>query len=159
MPRREDILNELEEIAPHLREIKSDGFQVPEGYFEDLPKLVFARIRQEDLIVPERIKQQRFFSHLLEELALLLQARYAALTFASIALLLIAVFLLSKSNSSINTLALEDLERAEIVQYIENNLEEFEEELFLLEKESNPENDYLESVLEEIDVNTLEELF
>ena len=159
MPHREEILNELGRNAPNLRDIKSDGFRVPEGYFEDLPDLVFARIAQEELIVPERTEQQGFFEQWLAPFAYLLQPRYAALELAGIALFIAAVFLFSKSKIKINTLALEDLEQSEVVQYVENNLEEFEEELFILDSEPTPQNEYLEGILEEIDINTLEELF
>lgn len=159
MPHKEEILNELGDRTPYLSEIESDGFQVPEGYFEDLPDLVFARIAQEELIVPERVEKRGFFDSLLEQFAYLFQPRFAALALASIALIIMAIVLLTRSNPKVNTLALEDLERAEIVQYIESNLEEFEEELFISEDKPSPDNEYLESVLEEIEVSTLEELF
>ena len=46
-----------------------------------------------------------------------------------------------------------------MLQYVESNIDELEEEWFILENEPSPENEYLESVLEEIDISTLEELF
>ena len=159
MPHREEILNELEGNAPHLRDIRSDGFEVPEGYFEDLTDLVLAKIEQEELIVPERAERQGFLSELLAQFAYLLQPRYAALALASIALVIAVIFLLTRYNPQIDTLALEELERSEVVQYIESHLDEFEEELFILEDEPAPNNEYLEGILEDIDINTLEELF
>ncbi|MEM6700079.1 MAG: hypothetical protein AAF599_16875, partial [Bacteroidota bacterium] len=79
MPHREEILNELEGNTPNLYRIKSDGFEVPEGYFDDLTELVLAKIEQEKLIVPERVERPNFLSNLLDQFAYLLQPRYAAI--------------------------------------------------------------------------------
>ncbi|MEM8524746.1 MAG: hypothetical protein AAGG68_08880 [Bacteroidota bacterium] len=160
MPQREDILKELGNDAPHLQGIEGEGFQVPEGYFEQLPNLVFAKIQAEETLVSSAKKKRlNALDVLLNKLVIFSQPRHATLAFASLALLVAAIFLLTKRNTAVETLALEDLERAEVVQYIESNLDEFEEELFLVEVEYAPKNEYLESILEEIDVNTLEELF
>ncbi|MEL6943424.1 MAG: hypothetical protein AAFO82_12210 [Bacteroidota bacterium] len=159
MENREDILKELGENAPQLSKIKGDGFSVPEGYFDDLSELVLTRVKQEVATTARVPQKQGFLDALLERLSALLQPQYAAIALGSIAVLLTTVFLLSRSNSTIETLAFEDLKQTEVVQYIEGNLDTFEEELFLQENTPIPENEYLEGILEELDVNTLEELF
>ncbi|MEM9887099.1 MAG: hypothetical protein AAF849_14490 [Bacteroidota bacterium] len=157
MSKKKEIQNELEELAPELLKIEETGFEVPDNYFELLSDTVFKRI--ESTAAPETSSVNTIFDFgsWIHQIRSLFQPQYA-LALLGIALLLIGIFALMPSQkiasdaTANRDIALED---EEILQYVEENIEDFDESLLLSSLESQ-EEEYLEILLEEA---SLEELF
>jgi hypothetical protein len=176
MKHKEDILNELEELSPRLAQIKREEMplEVPATYFAELQRDVLWQIRQEQRAAaqPEtKPAPANWFAWF----DFLRRPRYAV-AFATLAVLLVAAIwvLAPRAGSSDNGLnpAFATLTEAEALEYIEDNVQDFDVELLaqfanldLLEATatsgwSDEEwDDILDALLDEADIQTLEELF
>ncbi|MEM0992535.1 MAG: hypothetical protein AAF847_10325 [Bacteroidota bacterium] len=155
MSKEKEIRKELRAIAPELLKIKASGFELPDDYFQQLPDQLFERIKTVEASSRNVTKPVSKLDVLIHRMQWLLQPQYA-LAALSIVLLIVSVFYLqppaSKATATSASLA---LEQEEIAQYVEENIEDFEETLLVssvaLDKTTN-----WEELLEEIE---LEELF
>lgn len=173
MKKDKDIQQELEVLSPLLFNMKKEEtiqpFQVPEDFFSNLPDRVLEQTVTEQVSKPKPQAFQTWWKTLQNYLDVLFQPRYAV-GFATIALLMVAAFYLTSEESmKADMIALEDLSSEEIDTYISQNIEEFQEELLegeaetaLFQSETSLDvedaelEEYLDDVLEEVDVNTLE---
>lgn len=153
------LRKELEETAPflaHLKE-KPDGLSVPDGYFEQLPRSVLERIADEDAASVRRISPIWF--------------RAAAA--ASVILLAgVAVFLFRPAQPEYSPESVA-LTADEVHQYITLHIDDFDLDLLLQFADNgtghsgwfedtgleDPEmKQYMDELLDDIDLETLEEL-
>lgn len=173
MKKDKDIQQELEELSPLLSNMKKEGtiqpFQVPEDFFSNLPDMVLEQTTTEQVSKPQAQVFQSWWKTLQDYLNILFQPRYTV-GFATIALLMVAAFYLTSEESmKVDMITLKDLSSEEIDMYISQNIEEFQEELLegeegvtLFQSETDLDvedaelEEYLDDVLEEVDVNTLE---
>jgi len=147
------LRKELEKEAPFLAGLKDkpEGLSVPEGYFDQLQKDVLKRVAK---LEKPRSKTIRLWP------------RIAAA--ASVLLVLgLAIFLFQPSNPAETTFTLTD---EEVHQYISQNIEDFELDLLmeyvavsdqssgLFDDAELELEEYMDELLDEIDMETLEEL-
>ncbi len=133
---KENIDKELEQLSPLLHEMrkKSEGFQVPEGYFAQLQANVLEQIKGEtppimaQTPIPSAVQQKSsWWTQLMEQIDWLLQPRYAV-GFASIIFLMAAGWFLLKPSNSDNCNELACVPEDEIQQFLEENMDEIETE-------------------------------
>jgi hypothetical protein len=171
----EDIRQELEELSPHLLQLKeqAEGFSVPPQFFEHLQNTVWEKIQAPEAPVsaPARSGSQ-WRQELWAQIQVLRQPRWA-LSLATVLLLVwgaIALYQNAVSPSATLSTQLASVDPAALNQYIKDNLDEFDTET-LLEFAASPENSarfehltpeelqqYLNEVIQEMDVETLQEL-
>jgi len=167
-------MEELEELSPFLHQMKEKGdpFKAPQGYFEGLPDQVLARLREEEAPATE-LGMPRSLQGLLDQLGWLLQPRMA-LAISSVLIILVAAwFLLRPDGASSTTPDFASLSAEEIQNYIQSNIEDFDEET-LMEVAHEPGNinlipqdaieteeldQYLDRMIDQMDTRELEELF
>lgn len=176
MKHTEAVLKELEELSPRLAQIKRAETPVepPAAYFSELQREVLWQIHQEQQAAA-RPAVKPAPGNWVAWLDFLRRPRYA-LAFATFAALLVAaIWVFSPSAGSFDNgtdSALTTLTEEEALAYIEANVQDFDLELLaqftsldLLDATaaagwSDEEwNDILDSLLDEADLETLEELF
>ncbi len=172
MSEREEILNELKDIAPELAKFKEEqsgtGFEVPAGYFNDLKQVLMQEIQPEVNQQTVTKQQPSWWEKVLEGLQSLLQPK-PALVFATVALLIAAGIWFSQSPDSMQQVGtnLAFHEDDEVEAYVMANIEEFETddliemyaETFQEESEEAVTEDNLEEILQEMDDEDFEELW
>lgn len=176
MKHTEAVLKELEELSPRLAQIKraETPIEPPVAYFSELQRNVLWQLRQEQQAAA-RPAVKPAPANGFAWLDFLRRPRYA-LAFATFAALLVAaIWVLSPRTGSLDNgtdSALTTLTEEEALAYIEANVQDFDLELLaqfadldLLDAPaaagwSDEEwNDILDSLLDEADLQTLEELF
>lgn len=130
-----------EEIPKFLKDLKAkgDGFNVPEGYFDDMENAVFARLKSAgdlDRPVPRRVeKRPKLWASFIRPKAAMAYA-------AALALLLAAVWFVRQQTVDVPELPVAsiDLSEEELEAYLLENAHEFEpEQLASLEIDPAPE--------------------
>lgn len=123
---KQDFLND--ELPPFLKDLKEkgDGFNVPEGYFEELEDAVFDRLNAVgDLGKPvyKPVKTRRLFP-------LFIRPGVSLALAAALALILTAVWFVRQPTTPVqeNAFASTDLTEDDIETYVLENLHEFEPE-------------------------------
>ena len=157
-----DIQDELQDISPLLAKMRKeeDGFSVPEDYFDYLSNSVLEQIKLEpksSITKKEKVRSPWF--------AFLIKPRFA-ISLTTVTLILGVVFW-NNFQMGINN-QLTEISSQEIESYVASNLEEFETELFMNETlieelgeiqiEGELIDEYIETVIDEIDEETLEQL-
>ncbi|MBX2875046.1 MAG: hypothetical protein KTR30_23180 [Saprospiraceae bacterium] len=170
MSEREDILNELKDIAPELAKFKEEqsgtGFEVPPRYFNDLKQVLMQEIEAE--VGHSKGKgQANWWQGVVAGLQSLLQPR-PALAFATIALLIAAGLWFSQSQDSLQQVGTDmALNDEDVEAYVMANIEEFDTDIlidmyaetFQEESEDPVTEDNLEEILQEMDDEDFEELW
>lgn len=163
MKYKKEILEELEELSPFFAKMKeqepSDGFKLPENYFEFLTDSVMEQVKLEPNPISQKvIKKKNAWYHFFFQPQLLGATGLALM-------LIIALFFYNQPKASTLEVGLSSQEAA---IYISNHLDEFDTALFLkddlfleigeVEFETEELNQYLEEVIDELDDATLEQL-
>ncbi len=181
MDRKDDLQEELNKASPFLADLrkKGDGFTAPKNYFKTLPDEVLKRIGKDALRAKTPVRQKRnWLDEIIAGIQFLLQPRYAVAV-ASVLLLIVAfIFLFQQPNEpqpfAINTkmVAIEDISFDEMNTYVAENIDDFEEDLLVQDGFSVGEmgsisnfhvedreiENYLDGVIDEIDLSELEEI-
>ncbi len=171
MDKRKELENELQELAPLLRELKTkgDGLSVPKNYFRTLPDQVLEKARKEGLIAtPWPIRLARSLVQVLQSLQFALQTRPAIVLAGLAALLVFVGVLFFQPTPPTQTAGLEEVPTEAIARYLNAHIEEIDESLLLstgLEAgedllsspETSPEDQMIERLLEEVDLTEMEE--
>jgi hypothetical protein len=176
MKRKEDIRKELEELSPFLAKLKKekDGFEVPVDYFQGLSDQIMDRIKAEEQPAPQASPATpAWVTQVKQAIQWLVQPQYA-LAIASVAILLVAGWWWNQSNTlrpSSDALFAE-LSQEDILNYIDQNIENFGTELVTAVEQSPGTQDilpavpleeeaveeYLDEILNELNDEELEEL-
>lgn len=163
MDKRNEIREELNELSPFLSKLKDkgDGFTTPVNYFDSLS----AEIMQKTGL--NKQKQPGIWEQFINSLHLLLQPRYA-MALASLAILIVAGLYFLKPNTTNSSFQpiMAELTTEEIGDYITSHIDEFEMELLVEAEEEEVEipveqqemEEYLDNIIDEIDIEELEEL-
>lgn len=172
--KKENIKKELEALSPLLsrlrKESTEEGFSVPPRYFKELPGEVMDRLQRES--ASHRRSWQASWQHLLAWLF----RPGVALALASLVLAIAAgIYLLAPRPASGETVEnlLASLTPEEVEAYVNANLETFDTELVVEMAAASPDisilpgdelkgeelDQYLDKLLQEVDEQTLEELF
>lgn len=172
-----DELREELEGSPFLQKMKSkgEGFKVPANYFKNLPDEVWKQVK------PVAPPKESWLDRVELFLQNLWQPRYA-LALAAVAAVVVAAVCFFKektpesASQPIAAVRLEDISDEELNAYVSNNIGDFDRTLFtendLAEQEAEPQpqppdpakpnleemEEYLDEVIDEIDVEDLEEL-
>ncbi len=183
MKNSDELRDELND-SPFLKKMKEqpgEGFNVPKHYFQQLPDEVMRQMKQPaPAIVPSGLG----WLERIEQFVLgLMQPRYA-LALASVLVLVAAVVFLKEKNavnnlSALAELQLEDISDEELFAYVSNNISDFDRSLVV--EASAPEvpesvqpkkptfkaevakpdveemEEYLDEVIDEVDLKDLEE--
>ena len=170
MSEREEILNELKDIAPELVKFKKEqsgpGFEVPPRYFDNLKQVLMQEIQTEANQNPVR-KTSVWWNNFLQGLQSLIQPK-PALALATIALLVVAGIWFSNSNNALPQLGGEmALNDDDLEAYVMANIDDFETdvlidmytETFQEETDEPVTEDNLEELLQEMDDEDFEELW
>jgi hypothetical protein len=172
--RKNEIKEELKNLSPMLSQLKEqdDPFKVPQGYFKQFQEAMLEQLKE-----PERNTDKAptpwSLQNLLDQLTWLFQPRMA-LALSSVLILLIAGWFLFNKNTSVQSQELNfaALSVEEIQQYIDSNLDDFDEETVkqIAQDDQNIQmiprngieteelNRYLDGMMEELDPEDLEEL-
>ena len=144
MNKKDLIQQELNEM-PLLQEQlgQAEGYQVPDGYFNDLEKNILDQISQET--IPAQSSRTKLFS------ISSIWGRAAA-----IALLIGGSLFIWQKNMSSPIAVTTDLSKEEIYMYISDNLQEFDEDLLLDQVATTPSD--ISNLSEEEQEFFLEEL-
>ena len=156
MNKKKEISEELKEIAPNLSILKNkqDAFKLPDNYFANFEADLLQQVQQE--VIPIRSTTSNLF-----KITSTLRKLAAIFLMGGIGL-----FLWKQSaSSSIDT----TLSSEEIANYIADNMEEFEEDLFLeelykrqlvtdIDLNNNEIEIGIDDLLEELDEADLEDL-
>ncbi len=162
--RKDDIQKELREISPFLADLKKTegGFKVPKDYFEQLPEQIMERVQPGRTVTTEPAAQPSWWDRTLNSLALLLQPRYAT-ALAAIALLLVAVWIWQKPSPSTPELASNNNDS--LMEFIEDNIDEYEADYLISVIETGDDNEeettvtpLLDVIIDDLDDTELEEL-
>jgi len=156
MNKKKEISEELKELAPNLSALKNkqDAFKLPDNYFANFEVDLLQQVQQE--VIPIRATTSNLF-----KITSTLRKLAAIFLIGGIGLFLWK----QSSSSSMDT----TLSSEEIASYIADNMEEFEEDLFLeaayerqLVTGTNLNNNEIEigidDLLEELDEADLEDL-
>lgn len=174
MDRKNEIRQELEEIAPLLADIKKDknGFRVPEHYFTQLQDDVLQRV---NLVHGEAASAPSFLQKMLRDSVLtihwLLQPRYV-LRLAGFGLVLalgIYVFFPKSATSEKEYLA--NITQVEVTEYVHQHIDEFELEDMLEVSEidassllpvaGSPDDfpeEYINDIIDDFNLDELQEI-
>lgn len=183
MNEKDHIREELEGLSPLLaraREMESWKKQQHPGadYFQSLPDEVLRRAKAEESLYGSRTSTEAIQKETAISWWGWLQSGWRpwGLSVGMIALAVILVYQLMPTNTSasVNTLAqLDDLESETINEYVNNNISDFELDLFIeaeltddaivneiLSTDISDEalDQYLEDILDEVDLDDLEEI-
>ena len=176
---KEEVKEELKDLSPFLYQIKGKGsaFKVPEGYFSQLQDQILDQVKAMPEASPKTNRAWKaniFIPGFFDQLNALLQPRMA-LTLASVIVIMVAAWFLVRSGEgpvsgepSFASLSVE-----EIQNYIDANLDDFDEEIIKEVAQDNnnlniiPNNtfnteeldQYLDQVIDQLDPKELEELF
>ncbi len=164
MKKKDEIREELNELSPLLARMKKENsFKVPRNYFESLPDKVMEQVCPQPQT--QQAPQIGWLDRLLENLAVLLQPRYAV-GLATIAILIVAgVFYLQKPG--VDQPGGFD---SPLAQYISDNIDEFDAEMIYeltasglngndtFDETTDPSDEYLDEYIDELDDSDLEEL-
>jgi hypothetical protein len=185
MKNNDELRDELDDL-PFLKKIKEQppigGFQVPKNYFKHLPDEVLRRAKQSE---PVPMPQPNWLERVEQLVAGLFQPRYA-LAFASVMALVVAgIYFMGKNGldtaQPIAAVQLADISDDELFAYVSDNIGDFDHDLVLetagpelpevktqakpsLHKTKAPRpeveemEEYIDEVIDEIDVEDLEEL-
>ena len=174
MDKKNEIRQELEEIAPLLKDIQIDknGFRVPENYFTQLQDDVMHRVNS----VPEAaISAPSFLQKMLRDSAhtinWLLQPRYV-LRVAGLGLVLalgIYLFFLKSATSEKEYLA--NITPAEVTEYVNQHIDEFELDDMIEVSEIDPSSfspvagssdefpeEYINDIIDDFNLDELQEI-
>ena len=156
-----NIHDELRNIAPELSKMKSsEGYSVPPVYFKELQDKVMGKIQNE-----QKAPAGSWFSEFVEHF---FTPRYA-LALATVALIIVAGVVLKNGGNETSMFASISVDDA--YEYVYNNIDEYETvDLYtltdteyadnVLDDFSNEELNYaIDALLEDIDSESLEELF
>lgn len=172
--RKNEVKEELKELSPFLYKLKEKEapFQVPEGYFNQLQDELLEQFKP-SLEQVHSSRQSWNSQKLLDLIGWMLQPRMA-MAVASVLIVLVAAWFLLPTNSGSHNqeLSFASLSSEEIRNYIDNNLDDFDEETVkeVAQDDQNiqwiPQNDidteeldrYLDKMIDEIDPRELEEL-
>lgn len=174
MSEKEKIKKELDDLSPLLSKLKQDSdnpFGVPNHYFESLQDEVLRQVSVEQVDVQVVEPGPSWLDRLVEQLQWLFQPRYA-MAMATVAILIVAGIFFFRGETSSPGLALQDLSEEDITDYISSNIEDFEVDLLveamgdeidpaLLPKpdlEDAELEEYLDEIIDEIDLEELEDL-
>lgn len=164
MKEKDEIRKELEELAPGLSKIKREQpFQVPPIYFKELPEEILEKARRQPT-------GPAWWSSLSEWMGSLLTPQRLVWQLAAVAVLLVAGIWMIRSNQEVNDLPnIADLSVEEMQVYVNNNIDEFDVDILL--EESNLtyidvplldstaiEQEYLDEILDDLDLDDLEKL-
>ena len=160
------------------------GFQVPKNYFKHLPDEVLRKAKEP---VSAPVTQPNWMERVAQSVASLFQPRYA-LAFASVLALVVAGWFFFGGNNGdeplpIAAVQLSDISDEELFAYVSDNIGEFDRDLVLeatgpdlptIKPNSNPKpslpktaapkpeveemEEYIDEVIDEIEVEDLEEL-
>jgi hypothetical protein len=172
--RKNEIKEELNNLSPMLHKLKEqdEPFKVPQGYFNRFQEDLLGQLKETEQS-ENKAPAPWSFQTLLDQLAWLLQPRMA-LALSSVLIVLVAGwFLFNKNTESHNQeLNFAALSVEEIQQYIDSNLDDFDEETVQQVAQDNqtiqmiPHNgidtkeldQYLNDMMEDLDPEDLEEL-
>ena len=167
MTYKKEIDEELREIAPGLGDLKGkEYFSVPHNYFKQLPDRVF-----------EQIRTEQAQPGLLERLGYTLAAWFApvkqpqyALAYAAVLVLIVAAVFLNQSPKTQDLFA--EISSEEAFEYVLANIDDYDAlDIYALRAPSDDPigglNDIpteelgeaLDGLLDELDIESLEELF
>jgi hypothetical protein len=169
-----EVQKELQELSPFLAQMRKQdaGFTVPENYFKDLT----GEILQKTIATETKLKgtsNGRLWDFL-SSLQIPWQPRYA-MAMAALALLIIAglVWLRPTAGDHSLDIAWSDLSVEEMTGYVQANIQEFdletlvevapdmETQSILRGTEIEPDflDNYLEEIIDDVDIEELEEFF
>lgn len=169
MKKNKEIQEELEGIAPFLAGMdKQEGFKVPQNYFEQLQNDVLDQVRLNTETTPVKINTVSWSDKIVDFFAALLQPR-VALSFASIALLIVAGFIFMEDTAQTNFASISD---EEAHNFISANIDDIDADYFLEAGLTDKDIDelsstlfneagideYMDEIIEDIDDHLLEEL-
>ena len=167
MKNRENLLEELKEIAPNLAKMKRQkvDFQVPENFFEQLSDKVIEQYKAENQMVslPKK-KTKTQLDHWLDVLQQLFQPK-PVMALATVILLIVAgLFLLQSPADSGAEISLSEIPIEDLEDYLNENIEEFDATLLvdgsedLWQGDRAQEDDYeqfFEEIIEEYELEDL----
>lgn len=162
MKHKKEIQDELDELSPFLSELKQkeSGMVVPEYYFDFLRESVMEQVA----LIPKPASPALSIASPVWYAFLFNKRILSGL--AMILLLLTTVFLFRNQPIAESTFA--EISSEEAINYVAANLEDFETTLFIegdfieevneMELEHTEIDLYLEEIIEDLDVETLEQL-
>ena len=173
MENQDDIKKELEQLSPLLRGLKEKGtgFSVPENYFQQLPDQILEQLKPS---TQERVTARPIWLENFQQFMLsLFQPRFA-LALASVLILVVAIIFINPGSNEEVAMSI-DLTEEEISAYIADNIEEFNIDMLIEGGEidlgvisptntlSNPEeedlDEYLDEIIDDLDLEELEDMF
>lgn len=169
-----EVQKELQELSPLLAQMRKQhaGFAVPENYFQDLT----GEILQKTIASTTKAEEKRTGAivAVLSSLRIVLQPRYA-MAAAALALLIIAglVWLRPAVGDRSTEIAWSDISVEEMTSYVQANIQEFDLETLVevapdleaqsflkgAEIEEDVLDQYLEDIIDDVDIEELENLF
>lgn len=166
MKRKSNTQKELEELSPFLAKMKQkENYTVPANYFDNLADKVLNQVEPIQTTAKETVAKRSWFDDLIISIQALFQPTYA-LRLASVAILLAAGIWFFQKDSATSDFPSDEA----IAAYIVDNIDDFEEEL-LAESWNEPEGDllfeniddsaldqYMDSVIDEVNLEELEDL-
>lgn len=129
---KEDINKELNELSPFLSSLKKEEpFKTPKFYFDTLADRVMEQVKTETQAAPPQlVKQPSLTERLSNWLSALWQPR-TAWAFATVCVFVVAGLFLIKNQKPARTDNVADVSTEEIQQYINENIQDFDEDLIL----------------------------
>lgn len=160
MKQQDDIQEELQTQAPFLAKLgkkEYGGFQVPEHYFEHASAEVLVKVKA----IPKEAATGRVQTLSNRNI---LSIKWGIGIAASL-LIVVAAFFAIRQSSEKTMIASYELSEGDAESYILSNLDDFQEELLLIHTKTVQDSSaqtkqldqYLDYLLEEVDVKTLEE--
>lgn len=160
MDKKKDILKELQEIAPKLKNLpKEDGYKLPVNYFEQMQENVLQHTKQNEAPVQSKSILDRILKRIFKP-----QMALASMTL--VLALSVGYFMVQKNDLTEDCLQISCLTNSEIDAYLSENLSIFDDTEFIsdidLDHESeawNFDDDVLEDYLlensEDLDLENL----
>jgi hypothetical protein len=180
-----ELRDELDDL-PFLKKMKEQpsGLQVPKHYFKHLPDEVLRKAKEP---VPQPVRQPNWLAWVEQIVASWLQPRYALAFAAVLALVVAGIWFLnegvSEANQPMAAVRLQDISDEELFAYVSDNIGDFDHDLVLetagqelpevnLQSKTKPSlpktaapkpeveemEEYIDEVIDEIEVEDLEEL-
>ncbi len=165
---KKEIQEELKNLAPSLSKMeKKEGFQIPENYFNELPDQIMSQLDfSKTSLKKERVSWIEILS---EKITVFFQPRIA-IGFSMAMLMICSIYFLTK-NTTTTSSAFAELSIAEMENYIEENIEDFDEEILFefvaenemnslgkLEVEDEDLDEYMFEIIEDLEDEDLEDL-
>lgn len=151
---KEEIENELRDISPFLADLKKEQpFKAPKFYFDTLADRVIEKTQP--TAAPQYKAKKSVSSMAGEWISTLLQPRWV-MAMASVAILAVAswFYLVKQSVQAVQPLT--EISNEDINEYINNNLDDFDENL-LAENDFNASNTEGEDIFKEMSDNEVEQ--